>query len=164
MEISDNGTQFACEKFSNFANEWGFEHRPGSPGHHQTNGKAEAAVKEAQRLLRKTKETKGDLYLAILAQQNTPTKSMETSPAQQLFGRQCKTQLPTTKDLLKPQSVGTEAAKKKILARQERQAKYYNKKARDLSPLEEGAVVQMRPFRLGKKVWEKAMVTKRTIL
>ena len=36
--ISDNGPQFACEKFSNFANEWGFEHRPGSPGHQQTNG------------------------------------------------------------------------------------------------------------------------------
>ena len=45
--ISDNGPQFACEKFSNFASEWDFEHRPGSPGHQQTNGKAEAAVKEA---------------------------------------------------------------------------------------------------------------------
>ena len=31
--ISDNGPQFACKKFSNFANEWGFGHRPGSPGH-----------------------------------------------------------------------------------------------------------------------------------
>ena len=46
--ISDNGPQFACEKFSNFASEWDFEHRPGSPGHQQTNGKAEAAVKEAK--------------------------------------------------------------------------------------------------------------------
>ena len=24
--ISDNGPQFACEKFSNLANEWDFEH------------------------------------------------------------------------------------------------------------------------------------------
>ena len=38
---------------------------------------------------------------------------------------------------------------------------YYNKGARDLSPLEEDAVVRMRPFRLGQQVWEQATVTKR---
>lgn len=158
--VSDNGPQFACEKFTNFANEWGFEHRPGSPGHQQTNGKAEAAVKDAKRLLRKAKEAKGDLYLAVLAQRNTPTEAMGTSPAQRLLGRRCKTQLPTTKELLKPQSVQTEEIKKNTQARQARQAKYYNRGTRDLCPLEEGDLVRMRPFRLGKKVWEKATVTK----
>ena len=61
--IRENGPQFACEKFSNFANEWGFKHRPGSPGHQQTNSKAEAAVKEAKCLLRKAKATGGDLIM-----------------------------------------------------------------------------------------------------
>ena len=159
--ISDNGPQFACEKFTTFASEWGFEHRPGSPGHQQTNGKAEAAVKEAKRPLRKAKDTRGDLYLAVLAQRNTPTESMGTSPAQRLRGRVCKTQLPTTKELLKPQSVQTETVKKKTQARQARQVMYYNKGARDLSLLEEGDVVRMRPFRHGQKVWQKATVTKR---
>ena len=84
--IIDNGPQLACEKFNNFTNKWGFEHQPGSPWHQQTNGKTEAAVKEAKHLLRKAKETKGDLYLAILAQRNTPTESMGTSPAQRLLG------------------------------------------------------------------------------
>ena len=84
---------------------------------------------------------------------------MGKSPAQWLLGRRCKTQLPITKEFLKPQSVGTEAVKK-IRAQQERQAKYYNKRAQELSPLEEGAAVRMRPFTLGKKVWEKVMVTK----
>ena len=125
--ISDNGPQFACEKFNKFSNEWGFEHRPGSPGHQQTNGKAEAAVKDAKRLLRKAKETKGDQYLAVLAQRNTPTELMGTSPAQRLLGRHCKTHLPTTKELLKPQSVRTKAIKKKTQARQAQQAKCYNK-------------------------------------
>ena len=64
--ISDNGPQFACEKFTSLANEWGFEHRTGSPGHQQTNGKAEAAVKDAKRLLRKAKDSKEDIYLAVL--------------------------------------------------------------------------------------------------
>ena len=59
------------------------------------------------------------------------------------------------------QSVHTEAVKKKVQVRQARQAKYYNKGTHDLSPLEEGAVVRMRPFTLGQKAWEKATVTKR---
>jgi len=67
----------------------------------------------------------------------------------------------TTKELLRPHSLRYEAVRKKILGRQERPTKYYNKRAQNLSPLEEGAVVRMRPFRLGKKVLEKAMVTKR---
>ena len=112
--ISDNGPQFACEKFSNFASEWDFEHRPGSPGHQQTNGKAEAAVKEAKRLLWKAKDTKSDLYLAVLAHRNTPTESMGTSPAQGSLGRWCKTQLLTTKELLKSQSVPTETVQKTL--------------------------------------------------
>ena len=37
---------------------------------------------------------------------------------------------------------------------------YYNEGTRDLSPLEEGDVVRMRPFGLGQEVWQKATVTK----
>ena len=159
--IIDNGSQFACEQFTIFANQWGFEHRPGSPGHQQTKGKAEAAVKQAKRLLRKAKETKGDLHLALLAMRNTPTESMGTSPAQRLLGRRCRTLLPTTKGLLKPQTVPTEEVKKKSQACQARQANYYNQEPKDLPSLEEGDVVRMRPFRLGQKAWEKATVVKR---
>ena len=130
--ISDNGLQFAYEQFTFFANQWGFEHRPGSPGRQQTNGKAEAAVKQAKRLLRKAKETKGDLHLALLAMRNTPTESMGTSPTQRLLGRRCRTLLPTTKGLLKPQTVPTEEVRKKTQACQARQANYYNPGAKDL--------------------------------
>ena len=45
------------------------------------------------------------MYLAELAQQNTPTESIGTSPTQRLLGRRCKTQLPTTKEPLKPHAV-----------------------------------------------------------
>ena len=47
--VSDNGPQFACEKFANFANEWGFAHRPGSPGHQQTNDKATVTKRNDER-------------------------------------------------------------------------------------------------------------------
>ncbi|KAK3737985.1 hypothetical protein QZH41_001000 [Actinostola sp. cb2023] len=59
--ISDNGPQFAYEKLHEFVTGWGFEHRNGSPGHQQTNGKAEVVVEEAIRLLRKSKETSGNI-------------------------------------------------------------------------------------------------------
>ena len=99
--------------------------------------------------------------LAVLAHRNTPTESMGTSPAQRLLGRRCKTQLPTTKELIKPQCAPAETVKRKMQAKQVRQALYYNRGTRDLSPLEEGAQVRMRPFRLGKRVWEQATVAKR---
>ena len=157
--ISDNGPQFACEKFISFANEWGFEHRTGSPGHQKTNGKAEAAVKDAKRLLRKAKDSKGDIYLAVLALRNTPTKAMGTSPAQRLLGRRYETQLPTTKELLRPQSVRAEAEEGDS-GKTSSTSQVLQQGTRDLSPLEEGDVVRMRPFRLGQKEWEKATVTK----
>ena len=134
--ISDNGPQFACEQFPTFASDWGFEHRPGSPGHQQTNGKAEAAAKQAKSLLRKARKTKGDLHLALLALRNTPTESMGTSPAQRLLGRRCRTLLPTTKGLLKPKTVQAEVVQKETQARQVKQAKYYNQEAKDLPSLE----------------------------
>ena len=88
------GPQFTSEKFANF--EWSFEHRTSSPGHQQANGQAEAAAKTAKRLIRKAEETGSDPYKAILTQKNMPTEGMDSSPAQRLLGRRCKTLLPTT--------------------------------------------------------------------
>ena len=90
------------DKFQEFTSDWSFERHTGSPGHQQTNGKAEAAVKEAKQLLRKAKEANSDIYLAVLALRNTPTESMESSPAERLLRRRCNTRLPITKQLLKP--------------------------------------------------------------
>ena len=158
---SDNGPQFTSSEFAFFTREWGFEHRASSPGHQQANGQAECAVKTAKNILRKAKESECDPYLAILAVRNTPTEGMDSSPAQRLLGRRTKTQLPTTAELLKPQGVNTDDVKTRTQTRQQRQAHYYDKQARDLPPLEEGDVVRMRPFTLNGKTWEKASVSKR---
>ena len=147
----DDGPQFTSESFAKFAEQWGFEHRTSSPGHQQANGKTEAAVKMAKQLMRKAEATGSISYFAILAQRNTPTEDMDTSPAQRLLGLRCKTLLPTTAELLKPPAQHHEIITKQTRAKQVKQAHCYNKRARDLPPLEEGDVVQMRPFRLGKK-------------
>lgn len=78
-----------------------------------------------------------------------------------MLGRRCKTLLPTTAELLRPQSIHTEKIDKQTRAKLVRQVQYYNRGARDLATLEEGNVLRMRPFRLGQKVWNQATVIKR---
>ena len=159
--ISDNGPQFTSLEFTQFGREWGFEHRTSSPGHQQANGQAESAVKTAKSILKKAKKSRSDPYLAILAARNTPTEYMDSSPAQRLLGRCTKTQLPITVELFKPQHVNTEDINKRIKTCQQKQAHYYNRKARDLPPLQEGDIVHMRPLTLNGKTWDRAMVEKR---
>lgn len=43
--ILDNGPQYSSRKFEMFSQRWEFEHRTSSPGHPQSNGMAESAVK-----------------------------------------------------------------------------------------------------------------------
>ena len=69
-----------------FANRCSFEHQPGSQGHRQSNGKAEAATKRAKYLLCKAKEIECDISLAVLAHRNNHTAVMGTGPVQRLLG------------------------------------------------------------------------------
>ena len=83
--VSDSGSQDTSQEFKNFAKEYGFNHVTTSPYHHQSNGKAESAVKEAKKILKKGSASKSDSYLALLAHRNTPQEGFGTSPAQRLF-------------------------------------------------------------------------------
>ena len=64
--VSDNGPQYTSHHFANFSRTWDFEHITNSPGHSQSNGMAESAVKTAKRIIKRAKESKSDVYLAIL--------------------------------------------------------------------------------------------------
>lgn len=80
--ISDNGPQYASQGFQKFSKQWGFQHVTSSPGYPQSKGKAESAIKTAERLLLKAKAVGQDPYLALLDHHNTPTQGLGTSPAQ----------------------------------------------------------------------------------
>ena len=82
-------------EFTKFARQWGFDHLPCSPHHSNANGKVESAVKTVKRLLRKSKESKQDPYLAILYHRNTPSQGIDRSPAQRMLGRRTETLIPT---------------------------------------------------------------------
>ena len=158
--VSDNGTQYTSHHFANFSRTWDFEHVTSSPGHSQSNGMAESAVKTAKRIIKRAKESKTDVYQPILDHRNTPKQSTRNSPAQSLMNRRTKTLLPTTASLLVPKlTYGQHAS---LQTSKRRQAWYHDRHARDLQPLREGDVVRMKPFQKhGRHEWKQGVVSKR---
>ena len=153
--MTDNGPQFTAEEFRKFAQKYDFEHVTSSPHYPRSNGKVEAAVKSAKRMLKKTRESGADQYLALLDIRNTPTSDLP-SPAQRLMNR--RTLLPMTDRLLEP-ALRTDT-KSKLQYAKYQQAAYYNRNAKDLVVLEEGNVVRMKPYS-PNVTWKKGVITKR---
>jgi transposase InsO family protein len=86
---SDNGRQFDCLQFREFAKMYSFKWTGSSPQYPQSNGQAESAVKLLKKILKKN----DDPYLALLSYRNT-SLSCGASPTQLLFGRALRDRLP----------------------------------------------------------------------
>ena len=100
--VTDDGAQFISNDFNTFSTKYEFKHVRSSPHHHQSNGMAESAVKQAKKMMKKCKESGDDPYLALLTIRNTPQQHHVTSPAQRLLNRRTRTRLPSHAKLLKP--------------------------------------------------------------
>ena len=61
--LSDNGPQYVSQEFSNFAKVYGFQLVTRSPCYAKATGKAESAVKDAKKMLKKS-----DLLSGLLDQ------------------------------------------------------------------------------------------------
>uniref|UniRef100_A0A3P8TBT5 Integrase catalytic domain-containing protein n=1 Tax=Amphiprion percula TaxID=161767 RepID=A0A3P8TBT5_AMPPE len=91
--VSDNGPQYACEEFKEFARQYGFKHITSSPLYPQANGQAEKGVQIVKRLLKKAKDGKTDPHLALLSYRAAPLEC-GASPAELLMCRKLRTTLP----------------------------------------------------------------------
>ena len=91
--------------FLKFSGEWDFEHLTSSPHHSQGNGKAESAVKEAKKILRKSRPNGSDAFVALLDHCNASPASVQVSPAQRLFNGRTRSLLPMTSNLFVSQAV-----------------------------------------------------------
>jgi hypothetical protein len=152
--FSDNGPQFTSERFQNFAEKYDFEHIRSDPHYHQSNGKAESAVKTAKNLLRKNRD--GDQFLALLNYRNTPSQNTGTSPNQRFLNRRTRTLLPVSNKMLKPK-ITLDSDRKAMLTHQAKQKQRYDQKAKDLKRLKKGDHVMLQPM-TGKKKWTKGTV------
>lgn len=149
---SDNGPQFTSAGFRQFSKEWGFQHTTSSPGHQQSNGKAEAAVKIIKRIMKRA----DDPYLALLEYRNTPTAGLSTSPVQRMLGKSTRSILPTNFDN-QPNNLQSRVLKEKADKKAATQ-KSYDKSAKDLNTLKVGAPVLLRDFQSAKVRWQRGKI------
>lgn len=92
--FSDGGPQFTSSQFNRFRQTWDFKHTRSSPHYPQSNGQVERTVQTVKRALRKALESGEDPYLALLTINTTPDAS-GSSPAEKLFGRNARSQIPS---------------------------------------------------------------------
>ena len=140
--VTDNGPQFHGAEFAAFAKSWNFEHVTSSPRYAQSNGKVENAIKTIKRLFQKCKVDRSSEFVALLNWRNTPSKDLNVSPAQCLFGRRCRMLLPMSDTLLKPR-YDQAGEVLELRCAKAKQAFYYNK-VKEQPPLEVGDTVRMR--------------------
>ena len=141
--VTDNGPCLDSSEFAKFADQWNFQHVTSSPRYPQSNGKAENAVRTVKRLFTKCRAAGVSEFQALLDWRNTPSEGTDSSPAQRLLGRRCKTLLPTLGNLLAPDFSLTNEANK-LRDRKARQRRYYNRGKRALSPVKPGETVRVR--------------------
>lgn len=140
--MTDNGTNFVSKEFKDFTVQWDITHITSSPHHPKSNGKAEAAVKTAKKIIKKAKKTGQDLWKVLLEWRNTITPGMINSPAQRLLSRRTRSFLPCASSLYKPE-VQTKVVEQITEKRQK--AKYYHdKKCKELPDLIVGQPVMVK--------------------
>ena len=138
---TDNGPQFISDQYRKFAVEYGFKHTTSSPYHPKGNGRAEAAVKVAESMLKKA----DDFHTALLLYRNTPPQGHTYSPAQRMFLRRTSTTLPTTDHLLAPAMINFRIVKEDILKKRHDSKAYYDK----------SAGVEHKPVKVGSYAYAK---------
>lgn len=90
---TDEGTNLVSEEMATFYKQWGVTVRISSAQYPHSNGRAEAAIKTAKRLLYSNTGLGGSLHsdkfsVALLQYLKTPLRDVVKSPAQLARGRQ----------------------------------------------------------------------------
>ena len=110
---TDGGMNLASEVMAEFLKDWGITARLSSPQYPQSNGRAEAAIKTAKRIMKANTGSGGTLdtdkaSLALLQYLNTPLRGIDKSRVQLAAGRQLRNGVPTTLWHLKWTGTGAE--------------------------------------------------------
>jgi hypothetical protein len=152
--VSDNGPQFASEEFRSFARKYEFSHITSSPKYPKSNGLAESGVKVVKSLLKKSKFDGSDFYLNLLVYRSTPLE-FGKSPAELMFGRKIKSNLPVVGNLLLQKNHSGFVKQRKD--KKDKQKLYHDRNVKELPPLRENESVRIRNS-LDTKWSEKGIV------
>jgi transposase InsO family protein len=154
-QMSDQGPQYTSEWMDAFCEEHNIKQEFSSPGHAQSNGLAEASVKNLKHLLIKVEEKEPQFQLALQAYRNTPSHT-GYSPSQLFLCRPTRSDIPILPEMLE---INPENA---ILGNQEREKQHQKlcdqKSGKELPQLEPGDRVLVQQLRgIGKRPrWDNA--------
>ena len=99
-------------------------------------------------------------FLVLLAMRNTPTEGIKYSPAQRIFGRSTRTNLPVTVDSRRPCSIPAQVASERLTENQTKEKTYYDQHVKDLPELKHGDNVNLKPLHRNAQ-WAPATVTQK---
>ncbi|XP_076054512.1 uncharacterized protein LOC143033212 [Oratosquilla oratoria] len=154
---TDGGTNLVSGEMTAFLRRWGVTTRLSSAQYPQSNGRAEAAVKTAKRILRDNTGTSGSLdndkvSLALLQYLNTPLREGNASPAQLTTGRQLRDGVPTAK-----QNYKVNCEWQRTLEKRETQMAQHHAEIRQNST---GQRRRRRRLQPGARVWVQDQTSK----
>ena len=142
---SDNGPQYDSAVFAKFSKDWNFDHVTSSPNYAQSNGEVERAVQTVKNLLTKAE----DPAKALLEYRATPLEC-NYSPAELLFGRKIRSNIPTIPSQLQPKWPDLDKFRASQENSKEEQSAYYNvrHRTRPLRQLQPRGKVWVRDMKL----------------
>ena len=153
--ISDNGPQYASKELKEFSKSWNFHHYTSSPHHPKGNGVAEAALKQAKRILKMSH----DPWMAILEQRNTPDEL--ASPNEKLNSRRTRTVIPVKSELLEPHVIPTSSIIRASVKKKQQNKRYHDKKGKPLHPLVVGDSIRAKIRPQSSPLWTRGSVVRR---
>ena len=161
-EIStDGGTNLVSEEMCEFFRSWGVTMRTSSAYYPQSNGRAEAAVKSAKRLLKMNTGPGGSLdtdkvTAALLQYLNTPLRGIDKSPAQLAAGRQLRDGVPAMRQHYKVDQHWRKTLRRRELemARTHDSIVAGRGRHRDLAPIQPGTKVRIQ--NQATKEWDRS--------
>ena len=140
--ITDNGINFISSEFCRFLKSWDVHHITSSPHHHQSNGRAEAAVKLMKGIIKKTTKEGTDMWKAILEWRNATTTGMCSSPVQQLLSRFTRSMLPCkATDYMPLVQMDVQQA---LIKKRQTTKSYYDQHAKQLPDLTIGQPIRVK--------------------
>ena len=153
MELAtDTGQPFSSHYVQQFLQQWGVGWRVSSAYYAQSNGRAEAAVKTAKRLLMDNMQGNGGLdndrfARALLQYRNTPLPGLNVSPAQLLYGRSLRDHMPSLPYVLrirKEWTILAEDRERGLAKCHMLSMERYNTFSKSLPPLQVGDTVSVQ--------------------
>jgi hypothetical protein len=138
--IADN-MPFNSQAMLKFATEWCFTVVTSSPHYPKSNGMAERYVQTMKRFLKKCEETGDDIYRSLLLYRESPVTGCTFSPAEMLFNRSIRSNLPITTEMLRPSVV---EPMPQLTANQKSRSYYYDRRAKLLPELQPGSRALIR--------------------